>query len=163
MAKIYVAYGSNLNKRQMQGRCPGSVFVGTGVIENYELQFKGSLYGAHATISPRDGASVPVGVWKIQKRDEDRLDLYEGHHKKGYCYYDKEQITVKMEDGSRIKGMVYIMDRKMDFGNPTKGYFDTVWQGYQDCGLDTAVLAHAVEESMDLAQNRIPQEGMRFG
>lgn len=162
MAKLYVAYGSNLNMRQMHGRCPGSVFVGTGEIENYELQFKGSLYGAHATIAPREGAAVPVGVWKIQKSDEARLDLYEGYHKKGYCYYDKEQIAVKMDDGSRIKGMVYIMDRKMDFGNPTKGYYDTVRQGYLDCGLDTAVLDRAVDESMDLAQNRMTQEGMQF-
>lgn len=51
MAKLYVAYGSNLNKDQMQWRCPRAKFVGTGVIEDYELQFKGSLRGAHATIS----------------------------------------------------------------------------------------------------------------
>lgn len=66
MAKLYVAYGSNLNKQQMKGRCPDAKFVGTGVIENYELQFKGSLYGAHATIAPKEGASVPVGLWTIQ-------------------------------------------------------------------------------------------------
>lgn len=55
MAKLYVAYGSNLNHYQMRGRCPGSEFVGTGVVENYELQFKGSLHGAHATIAPKKG------------------------------------------------------------------------------------------------------------
>ena len=32
MAKLYVAYGSNLNHYQMHGRCPGSEFVGTGVV-----------------------------------------------------------------------------------------------------------------------------------
>lgn len=74
MAKLYVAYGSNLNKNQMRSRCPGAKFVGTGVIENYELQFKGSLHGAHATIAPKEGAFVPVGVWTIQKRDESYLD-----------------------------------------------------------------------------------------
>ena len=46
MGKLYVAYGSNLNMRQMKGRCPESVFLGTGVIEDHELQFKGSAYGA---------------------------------------------------------------------------------------------------------------------
>ena len=110
MGKLYIAYGSNLNVQQMRGRCPSSVLVGTGVAENYELQFKGSRYGAHATIAPKEGASVPVGVWQIQKWDEDRLDLYEGYHKVGYCYYDKEQIQVKMKDGKTICGMVYIMD-----------------------------------------------------
>ena len=120
MAKLYVAYGSNLNKNQMRGRCPESEFVGTGVVENYELQFKGSLHGAHATIAPKEGSSVPVGVWKIQKRDESRLDLYEGYNPKGYCYYNKEQIPVKMGDGSSLTGMVYIMDQRIDSGNPRK-------------------------------------------
>ena len=154
MAKLYIAYGSNLNMQQMRSRCPGSVFVGTGVVENYELQFKGSRYGAHATIAPRVGASVPVGIWKIQQRDENRLDLYEGYHKDGYCYYDKEQIPVKMENGRMIRGMVYIMDRMRDFGTPTPGYYETVRKGYRDCGFDTAVLDQAVQESMQMAELR---------
>lgn len=104
MAKLYVAYGSNLNKEQMKDRCPGAEFVGTGSIENYELQFKGSLHGAHATIAPKEGSSVPVGMWTIKKRDESRLDMYEGYNLKGYCYYNKEQIPVKMDDGSTLIG-----------------------------------------------------------
>lgn len=162
MAKLYVAYGSNLNKGQMKGRCPTAVFVGTGVIEDYELQFKGSLHGAHATIAPKEGSSAPVGVWKIQKRDEDHLDMYEGYHKKGYCYYDKEQIPVQMDDGTSLTGMVYIMDQRMDFGNPSKGYYDIVRQGYEDCGLDTVVLDKAVNQSMDMALRRMEQGGMRM-
>ena len=35
MAKLYVAYGSNLNKEQMRYRCPTAKFVGTGIIEGY--------------------------------------------------------------------------------------------------------------------------------
>ena len=76
MSKLYVAYGSNLNMEQMKQRCPGAQFVGTGVVENYELQFKGSLYNAHATIAPKEGSSVPVGIWTILKRDENNLDGY---------------------------------------------------------------------------------------
>lgn len=158
MTKLYIAYGSNLNMQQMKGRCPGAEFVGTCIIEDYELQFKGSLHGAHATIAPREGAVVPVGVWTIQKRDEARLDLYEGYHPKGYCYYNKKQIPVKMDDGSTLAGMVYIMDLKQDFGNPTRGYYETVRQGYKDCGLNSGVLEQALHESVELAQQRMAQE-----
>ena len=63
------------------------------------------------------------------------------------------------EDGT-LTGMVYIMDPRMDFGNPSKSYYDIVRQGYADCGLDTAVLDQAVSDSIDLAQQRM--EGMRF-
>ena len=85
MAKVYVAYGSNLNMEQMRDRCPTAEFIGTGAIENYELQFKGSLHNAHATIAPKEGSSALVGVWRIQKRDESHLDMYEGYNPKGYC------------------------------------------------------------------------------
>ena len=57
MAKLYVAYGSNLNKEQMRYRCPTAKFVGTGIIEGYELQFKGALHGACATIAPKEGTA----------------------------------------------------------------------------------------------------------
>lgn len=158
MAKLYVAYGSNLNKQQMKGRCPDAKFVGTGVIENYELQFKGSLYGAHATIAPKEGASVPVGLWTIQSRDENRLDMYEGYRKTGYRYYDKEQVRVNMTNGGSVIGMVYIMDQKMDFGQPTPGYYDTVREGYANCGLDETVLEQALNSSLELAQARMAEE-----
>lgn len=162
MAKVYVAYGSNLNMEQMRRPLPYGGIIGTGAIENYELQFKGSLHNAHATIAPKEGSSALVGVWRIQKRDESHLDMYEGYNPKSYCYYNKEQIPVKMDDGSTLTGMVYIMDSRMDFGNPSKNYYDIVRQGYEDCGLDTNVLDHAVNDSMDLAQQRMECEGMRF-
>lgn len=157
MTKLYVAYGSNLNQRQMRYRCPTAEYVGSGVVEGYELQFKGNLHNAHATIAPKEGACVPVGIWKIRQKDETRLDVYEGFP----SYYFKRQIPVQMEDKT-VTGMVYIMDQRMDFGNPSKGYYDIVRQGYEDCGLDTDVLDQAVSDSMDLAQYRMEQGGMRF-
>ena len=39
--RFYVAYGSNLNIRQMKHRCPTAKLYGTGEIKDYELQFKG--------------------------------------------------------------------------------------------------------------------------
>ena len=162
MSKLYVAYGSNLNRKQMKDRCPGARFVGTGIIENYELQFKGSFCNAHATIARKEGSSVPVGVWTILKRDENSLDGYEGYRPKGGGYYDKEQIPVKMDDGRTLIGMVYVMDQRKDFGKPHPGYYGIVRQGYRDCGLDTAVLDRAVQSSMELAQQRMESGEMRM-
>ena len=50
MKRYYLAYGSNLNIAQMQFRCPDATVVGTAVIPDYELLFKGSLTGAYLTI-----------------------------------------------------------------------------------------------------------------
>ena len=53
--RLYVAYGSNLNLEQMKYRCPTAKLVGTGVINDYELQFKGFPTGAFATIGQKPG------------------------------------------------------------------------------------------------------------
>ena len=52
---MYIAYGSNLNKEQMARRCPTARYVGTGMVEGYELKFKGRPEGAYATIDPKKG------------------------------------------------------------------------------------------------------------
>lgn len=51
--RYYIAYGSNLNIRQMRMRCPGARIMGTSEIEDYELLFKGSQTGAYLTIEEK--------------------------------------------------------------------------------------------------------------
>lgn len=140
--RLYVAYGSNLNIRQMKYRCPGAKLYGTGEIENYELQFKGHSDSAFATIAPKEGSSVPVAVWEISKQNEQALDRYEGYP----SHYFKQDVPVQL-DGKEVNAMVYIMNLKMDFGLPSPYYYGTVYEGYNDCGLDTDVLDKAVLES----------------
>lgn len=140
--RLYVAYGSNLNKKQMKYRCPTAKLYGTGEIKNYELQFKGHPNGAFATIAPKEGASVPVAVWEIQPRDELSLDRYEGYP----SHYFKQNVPVQL-DGEEVIAMVYIMNLKMGFGLPSPSYYHTVYEGYNDCELDTDILDKAVGES----------------
>ncbi len=158
MSRTYIAYGSNLNLQQMYHRCPGSELMGTGVIHNYELQFKGSPHGAHATIAPKEGSSVPVAIWSLGKRDERMLDCYEGYP----SYYFKRMLPVQMGEDV-VVGMAYIMNQKMDFGIPSDSYVQTVRQGYVDCGLDTDVLDNALTSSQEMAQPRLASmEGMNM-
>lgn len=49
-----------------------------------------------------------MAVWEIDAEDEKRLDRYEGFP----VYYIKRQATVHMDDGSKIKGMLYQMNNK---------------------------------------------------
>ena len=77
--KLYIAYGSNLDQRQMARRCPTAEVVCSGMLYGHELLFRGSQFGAVATVEPKPGACVPVLVWKIKPSDERALDLYEGY------------------------------------------------------------------------------------
>lgn len=76
--RYYIAYGSNLNIRQMRMRCPSARIIGTAVIQDHELLFKGSQTGSYLTIEPKVGVSVPVAVWSVEAEDEAALDRYEG-------------------------------------------------------------------------------------
>ena len=49
MRKLYIAYGSNMDEKQMAGRCPTARLFGTSELEGYRLLFKGSKTGAYAT------------------------------------------------------------------------------------------------------------------
>ena len=144
MAKLYVAYGSNLNKEQMRYRCPTAKFVGTGIIEGYELQFKGAPYGAFATICAKEGAAVPVAVWSLQNRDEKALDIYEGV-KAGH--YFKNEIPVQLGDQIKL-ALVYIMNPEAQFGIPSQRYYNAVLEGYENCKLDPHILNRAVDDSI---------------
>lgn len=81
MKKLYVAYGSNLNIAQMALRCPTAHIYGTGLLNNWELIYRGSMTGSYATIRRRKGSAVPVVVWSIMENDEKSLDIYEGYGK----------------------------------------------------------------------------------
>ena len=90
--RLYVAYGSNLNIQQMRLRCPTARLVGTGIVEDHELQFKGAANHSYATIAENEGETVPVAVWELQPRDEKFLDRYEGYP----SHYFKQDISVKI-------------------------------------------------------------------
>lgn len=100
MKKYYLAYGSNLNVRQMALRCPTAKPVGSAVIKDYELLFKGSKTGAYLTIEPKSGAEVPVAVWSVELADEERLDVYEGFP----AFYYKTEFDLPVNYFSGKKG-----------------------------------------------------------
>lgn len=140
--KYYVAYGSNLNKEQMQWRCPGAKPIGTTNLVGYRLAFKGSQTGAYLTIEESSDSLVPVAIWGINGRHEATLDRYEGFPK---FYYKKDVIL--MVNGQAIKAFVYIMDESRKYAEPHPWYVETCRQGYEDFGLDTYYLDKAVMES----------------
>lgn len=61
----------------MAHRCPDAKLVGTGVLSNYEMVFRGNKSNAVATVEPKKGMEVPVGIWEISENDEHFLDRYE--------------------------------------------------------------------------------------
>lgn len=170
---LYVAYGSNLNIRQMKYRCPGARLYKTGQLEDYALEFRGMPDHAYATITPKEGSVVPVAVWKITQQDERNLDIYEGYP----SHYFKEKVEVDI-GGTKVDAMVYRMNLEAQFGLPSAVYYQTIRDGYRNCGLDTDVLTEALktsahsfweaqaneptEDDLEEAEPSYAQEGMQL-
>ena len=151
MKKYYLAYGSNLNIRQMALRCPTAKPVGTAVIEDYELLFKGSKTGSYLTIEPKAGAEVPVAVWSVELADEERLDVYEGFPT--FYYKTELELSVRYFSGKNVvrKAFVYIMHEERPLGLPSGSYVRTCLEGYSNFGFDESILFKALNNSRRVA------------
>ena len=134
--RYYIAYGSNLNIRQMRMRCPSARINGTSEIPDYELLFKGT--GSYLTIEPKDGSTVPVAAWEVTAEDEAALDRYEGYP----SFYYKTEMTLPIK-GIRSgkvrnrKCFVYIMHEDRP----------TCLEGYDSFEFDERYLYDAIENS----------------
>lgn len=129
----YIAYGSNLSIEQMARRCPNANIVGTTVLKDWKLVFRG-----HANIEPCKGSEVPALIWEISEADEKRLDKYEGVPKS----YVKKYLP---------EGMVYIMAKKRKIEVPTQEYLGKIESGYDKFGFDKEILNKAVNEAQKLS------------
>lgn len=149
--RYYIAYGSNLNIRQMRMRCPSARIIGTSEIPDYELLFKGSKTGFYLTIEPKKGSRVPVAAWEVSAEDEQALDRYEGFPT---FYYKKEMLLpikgIRSGKIRRRNTFVYIMHEDRVLGAPSNFYMQTCLSGYKSFGFDPKFLHEAYDRSREV-------------
>ena len=129
MTKLYLAYGSNLDKGQMSYRCPKAKPVGSAMIYGWQLEFR----GVATIVKTNNTVALPVGIWEITEDCEHALDAYEACSPDNNGLYRKEKVAGIM---------TYIMNRGA-ISPPSTGYFNTILRGYNDFGLDTTHLYDA--------------------
>lgn len=146
-SKLYLAYGSNLNLRQMTHRCPGAELLGYTYLENTRLIYRGSLSGYYLSIEDAAGFRVPCGVFRITPRDERNLDRYEGYPN----FYGKvtyKGLPLYAMDGTQrpgsIDAMAYRLPRSSPAGLPIPYYIRICREGYLDFGFDPTYLDQAL-------------------
>lgn len=142
--KLYVAYGSNLNKNQMIHRCPDSIPLGNCFIPNWELAFN-----HYATIKRKKNGKCHAGLWLISEKDEKVLDIYEGVRNKLYrkiyvdCIFTGKII---FNEGKKIdKVLTYQMiisdsNKYRSYSKSFETYYQICKEGYLDFELNTMYL-----------------------
>ena len=123
---LYFAFGSNLNQKQMKRRCRDSKYIGCYSLKNYKLVFRNYfLGGGVADVEKKKNSSVLGAIYKISKKDERELDIYEDFPKT----YIKKYFRLL---GKKV--MFYYMPKKTKLILPSKRYLNLIIQGYKDCG-----------------------------
>ncbi len=143
---LYVAYGSNMNRRQMARRCPKARPLAAVRLEGWRLVMK-----RVADIEPDPDAVTPAALWEITRACEKALDAYEGFPH----LYVKERLAVALPNGKRVKPMAYLMNgpRRRDRGPASDGYLAAIADGYRDFGFDDlAPLRAAQVEAISLSK-----------
>jgi gamma-glutamylcyclotransferase (GGCT)/AIG2-like uncharacterized protein YtfP len=130
----YFAYASNLNRKQMQQRCPGSKPRLIATLPNYKLVFAGwsrQWRGGYASIKLSKGDKVIGAVYEVLEKDLGRLDKYEG------CpgNYNRLNIIVFGDDGVATEAVTYIKSGRLEETEPSAEYLGIIQQGYRDWGI----------------------------
>ena len=154
--RYYIAYGSNLNTRQMMYRCPRAVILGTATLKDWELLFKGSRTGSYLTIEPCEGGEVPVAIWEVTRTDEQSLDRYEGfpnfYYKKDICV---TYTGIKTGRKRTVTAFAYIMNERNPIGVPSSFYLNACLEGYDTFGFESQILLNAYDKCKEMAKNEM--------
>lgn len=145
--KLYISYGSNMDRAQMAVRCPDAKVVGPGILHNWRLFFR-----RYANIEPAEGKNTPVLVWEISGSDERRLDLYEGFPN----FYIKKELEVETfpaEGGmKKLTAMVYVMNGGYPAKAPSSDYYKVLADAYSAFHLPGHILRQALADSIGKPQ-----------
>jgi len=131
----YVAYGSNLCKKQMKKRCPDATPLRAARLYGYELAFVGFSTrwgGGVGTIWPKQNGMVWGALYEMTKKDIERLDGFEGVSS---GYYRKMSIEI-----NEIHAYTYVCT-ETNQNPPSSKYLETIRRGFEDWNLPLTELS----------------------
>jgi gamma-glutamylcyclotransferase (GGCT)/AIG2-like uncharacterized protein YtfP len=128
----YFAYASNLSKKQMQERCPGSQPKFMATLPNYKVVFarwSRKWRGGVASIQSSRGEKVRGAIYELDETCLRHLDKYEAG-------YERLNVIVFNEDNQAVPAVTYYMSGRLEEAPPSKGYLAVIRQGYEDWGIE---------------------------
>jgi len=130
----YFAYGSNLDRMQMDSRCPDNEYKGRARLAGYRFTFDGFSKGRNGAVaniieSPQD--EVWGCLYDISEADKKKLDGFESVAQEIYGII---QVTVTDDSGALVPALAYTRTNEKE-GTPAREYYDQVLQGMVDCDL----------------------------
>ena len=122
---FYFAYGSNMNRDQMNKRCPGATLLGPAMLPDFRLAF--TIYSPNrecgcADIVHSPGDTVHGLLYQLPDTDLRTLDKYEGHPNQ----YLRFSVAVHTPDGGVIESESYHVVNKTPGLHPSPEYLGLI-------------------------------------
>ena len=132
----YFAYGSNLDARQLEKRCPSATGLFRARLPHYRLDFtyySSRWVGGAADVLPHSDGQVWGAVYELDPLDLARLDRFE----RGY-----ERVVLRVLDDEECEHLVtsYTVREKRSF-RPTDIYLDKMLRWAEHWRLPDEYLA----------------------
>ena len=115
---LHFAYGSNMSRHLMAGRCPTAVALSTAQLAGWRYIIMGEGY---ASVVPSPGSAVHGVLWRLTPRDLAALNAYESLDSGLY----RRSMQTVIHDGGHVPALVYLA-RDRSAGRPKPGYQDIV-------------------------------------
>ena len=148
--KYYLAYGSNLNLLYMERRAPGSQVIGTAMLHDVRLVYKGSADNyAYLTLEKFKGGNVPVGIYEVPLLSIKSLDSCEGYP----TLYSKNYVPIQIGVKSK-EALLYLMNAGYGYCMPSQEYIDACRDGYCDFGFDLEILEQALVDTKNAIKKK---------
>ncbi len=124
---LYFAYGSNMEKEQMQRRCPNHKFVSVARLDHYTLAFtrySDRWDGGVADLLPERGKVVHGVLYEITLEDLKLLDQYTGYP---HCYL-RGDVILETTSKEKLPAMTYFAVRQGVL-KPSRRYLEQILKG----------------------------------
>ena len=111
---LYFAYGSNMHRAAMEGRCREARAVGVAQLDGYQFFIGIDGWGS---VRRKAGSVVHGVLWKVTPRDLAALHAYELLDK---GLYDLRTLPVR-SGACNVRALIYLLRRRQT-GAPKPGY-----------------------------------------
>jgi len=132
-ARLYFAYGSNMDRAHMARLCPQATALGPAALRSYKYVLASSGF---ATVVPWPGSFVHGVLWKIGPKEIAALDRYENA---AGGLYRAAMLPVKMQD-RLLRALVYLATGN-EAGATPSGYQEGIIAAAKDWNLPQAYVA----------------------
>lgn len=137
-ARLYFAYGSNMDRAHMAGLCPLAEPYGVASLRSYKYAIAASGF---ATVIPWPGSFVHGVLWKVGPKEIAALDRYEDV---AGGLYRAIQLPIKFND-RLLRALIYLASGDKTGASPP-GYVENIIAAAKEWNLPPDYVAYLAKQ-----------------